>query len=57
MSEDWDIYENLKHENGELKSRNRRLYYFIDELMHDVQYEHGFESKVYKKIKDFIDEG
>jgi hypothetical protein len=40
MSDDWDIYENLKHENRELKSRNKRLYYFIDELMYDVQYEH-----------------
>lgn len=55
MNDDWDIYESLKHENGELRSSNRRLYYFLDEIMDDVQYEHGFESPVYKKIKEFLD--
>lgn len=54
MKEDWDIYESLKYENAELKSRNRRLYYFLDEIMNDVQYEHGFQSPVYEKIKSFL---
>lgn len=56
MNEDWDIYESLKQDNGELKARSRRLYYFLDEIMNDVQYEHGFESPIYKKIKEFLDE-
>lgn len=56
MNDDWGIYESLTHENGELKARYRRLYYFLDEIMNDVQYEHGFESPIYKKIKEFLDE-
>ena len=55
MNDDWDIYESLKHENGELRSSNRRLYYFLDEIMNDVFYEHGEKSPVYKKIKEFLD--
>lgn len=54
MNEDLDIYESLKYENAELKSLNRRLYYFLDEIMDDVQYEHGFQSPVYEKIKSFL---
>ena len=56
MNEDWDIYESLKHDNGELYARSRRLYYFLDEIKNDVLCEHGEESPIYKKIKEFLDE-
>lgn len=56
MNEDWDIYESLKQDNGELKARSRRLYYFLDEIKNDVLCEHGEESSIYKKIEEFLDE-
>jgi hypothetical protein len=51
-----DAYESLKHENAELKCSNRRLYYLLDEIMNDIQCEHGFDSAVYAKLKEFFDE-
>jgi hypothetical protein len=54
--DDWDIYESLKHDNAELRCSNRRLYYLLDEIMNDIQYEHGFDSPVYAKLKEFFDE-
>jgi len=56
MNEDWDLVSSLKHENNELKARNKQLYYFLDEIKSDVQWEHGFNSPVYEKIKKFLDE-
>lgn len=55
-NDDWDIYESLKHENAELRCSNRRLYYLLDEIMNDIQYEHGLDSPVYAKLKEFFDE-
>ena len=55
-NDDWDMLESLKHDNAELKSRNRQLYYFLDEIMHDAQCEYGFDSPVYLKLKKFFDE-
>jgi hypothetical protein len=55
-NDDWDIYESLKHENAELRCSNRRLYYLLDEIMNDIQYEHGFDSPVYAKLKQFFEE-
>lgn len=56
MNDDWGIYASLTHENGELKARYRRLYYFLDEIMNDVLCKHGEESPIYKKIEEFLDE-
>jgi hypothetical protein len=55
-NDDWDMVESLKHDNAELNSRNRQLYYFLDEIMDETQIEHGFNSPVYLKIKKFFDE-
>jgi hypothetical protein len=55
-NDDWDIYESLKHENAELRCSNRRLYYLLDEIMNDIQYEHGLDSPVYAKLKQFFEE-
>lgn len=54
MNEDCQIIEDLRSEIRELKSRNRRMYYFLDELRDDIQYEHGFDSKCYETIHKFI---
>jgi hypothetical protein len=55
-NDDWDIYESLKHDNAELRCSNRRLYYLLDEIMNDIQYEHGLDSPVYAKLKQFFEE-
>lgn len=51
---DCEIIEDLRSDIRELKSRNRRMYYFLDELRDEIQYEHGFGSKCYEKIHKFI---
>jgi hypothetical protein len=28
----------------------------LDEIMNDIQYEHGLDSPVYAKLKEFFDE-
>jgi hypothetical protein len=53
---DCEIIENLRSEIRELQSHNRRMYYFLDELRYDIEYEHGLNSKCYEKIKKFFDE-
>ena len=54
MQNDWDMIESLKHENGELKARQKRLYRFLDEIADDIQWEHGFDSAPYIKIREFL---
>lgn len=54
MKNDFDMVESLKHENGELKARQKRLYRFLDEIADDIQYDHGFESPSYNKIREFL---
>jgi len=56
IDDDWNIYESLKDEIAELRRSNRRLYYLLNEIMDDIQYEHGFDSPAFAKLKEFFDE-